>query len=304
MSGSLRTRLTTRTRQVRQTEDWSELVGTDWPDWIMDTEATDDFHSKQGRSTCRWLPEGVATESVYLKRHFRLPRWLGILATLFPNGNWSPGFGEWHHLCHGQQLGIRVPRPRAAVQYIGPWGKLQSVLVIDELRGMLPLHQAIPLAAESLSPKAFAYFKRALTRELARMSRLLHGQSVFHKDLYLCHFFLEKADIETWEQRPRSQRQLTERLVLIDFHRLGRHRLSHVWWQIKDLAQLWYSSELEQISDRDRLRYWRYYCGSKRGWWYRLLRGFVWLKWQRYRDHNLKKKRREQVQEAETRKAA
>src|SRR5262249_10031460 len=37
--------------------DWSDFVGADWPDTIMQAEVTDDFHAKQGRSTGRWVLE-------------------------------------------------------------------------------------------------------------------------------------------------------------------------------------------------------------------------------------------------------
>ena len=43
--------------------------------------------------------------------------------------------------------------------------------------------------------------------------------------------------------------------------RLAHHRWSRRFWQIKDLAQLAYSSEIEGVSAGDRLRFWRAYLG-------------------------------------------
>src|SRR5206468_1832361 len=110
---------------------------------------------------------------VYLKRHYRLPRWRGILATLFPRLGWSPGMHEWQHLEWAKAEGFPVPGAVAAGEYIGPWGRLRSFLAVEELTGMLPLHEAIPKAAAQLPPAAFARWKRGLVIELARLARAL-----------------------------------------------------------------------------------------------------------------------------------
>src|SRR4029077_19654373 len=77
------------------------------------------------------------------------------------------------------------------------------------------------------------------------------------------------------------------RVYLIDLHRLGHHRWTARLWQIKDLAQLLYSSEIAGVTARDRLRFWNHYLGAgRRGWLGRLLRLGVLAKWRRYRRHN------------------
>ena len=40
--------------------DWCDFVGAQWPDLIMQADVTDDFHSKQGRTTARWPLEAGA----------------------------------------------------------------------------------------------------------------------------------------------------------------------------------------------------------------------------------------------------
>src|SRR5262249_12080821 len=76
------------------------------------------------------------------------------------------------------------------------------------------------------------------------------------------------------------------RVHLIDFHRLGKHRWTWPVWRIKDLGQLLYSSLIEDIDDRDRLRFWRpYLCRGKRR---PLLTWCVRFKGRRYLQHNAK----------------
>lgn len=276
-------RLTHGFRRLCATPDWRDFVGDDWADTIMQTELTDDFHAKQGRSTGRWVLQALGRRlSVYLKRHYELPLSHGLGAALWPGGDWSPAMLERRNLEWARQHGIPVPRVVAAGEYLGPWGKLQSFLAIEELAQMLPLHQAIPLAARHLAPTAFRAWKIGLTHEIARLTRILHNHDRFHKDLYLCHFFVRRADIyhvPVW----------TDRVSMIDFHRMNCHTWTRLFWISKDLGQLLYSSEVEGIDARDRLRFWRAYFGRQRhtllG---KLLRRVVLMRWRRYRDHNIK----------------
>ncbi len=272
-------------RKLHATEDWPNFAGADWPDTIFQVEATDRHHVKQGRSIARWrMSVGNRTLTVYLKRHYRLPRWQGWLATLFPGSAWSPGLQEWNHLHQAAQLGLPLPRPVAAGEWIGPWGRLRSFLAVEELTGMLALHEAIPLAQASRTPKEFADWKRGLTHEIVRLTRLLHDRQTFHKDLYLCHFYIAEADIAT------TPRDWAQRVVVIDLHRLARHRCMASWWRIKDLAQLAYSSEIPGVTARDRLRFWKLYrFGLLSDRWAELMARMIRTRWHNYRRHNGKR---------------
>src|SRR5205823_15020004 len=118
----------------------------------------------------------------------------------------------------------------AAGEFVGPWGRLQSFLAVEELAGMLPLHEAIPLAAERLPPATFTVWKRGLIAEMARIARASHDRHWYHKDLYLCHFYVPEADTR------RVPPDWAGRLYLIDFHRLSRHPLTSLMFRAKDLA--------------------------------------------------------------------
>jgi hypothetical protein len=268
--------------KLRQQPDWESYVGVDWPARIMTEEVTDRFHAKQGRSIGRWTVTAADGRKlvVYLKRHYKLSRLSGLLSVLFPSKALSPGLQEWEHLAWADKLGLPVPRAVAAGEFVGPGGKLQSFLAVQELAGMLPLHDAIPLAQANLNTSAFTLWKRSLAEEMARLARLIHDKNTFHKDLYLCHFYIHSDDtkrlLEDWRNR----------VVVIDLHRLSRHRLGGIWWRVKDLAQLLYSSEIDGVTARDRLAFWRAYRGEGRR---SLLARFVRMKWKLYRSHNAKR---------------
>ena len=280
-------RLLLGTQRFQAHADWERFAGPDWQSRIMHIEATDDFHAKQGRSTGRLvLRDSDRNLAVYLKRHYQLPRWRGLMMALWPGRDWSPAFQERSRLGWAAAHGIPVPSVVAAGDWLGPLGRLQSFLAVEELTGMLALHQAIPLAGRLLDSGKFRRWKATLVAEIARLCRILHERGYYHKDLYLCHFFVPRQDtarIPDWRGR----------VHLIDLQRLRRHRLTWPFWLVKDLAQLLYSSELEGVDIRDRLAFWRAYLGDRRTTWAgRMLRRCVLLKGRRYRRHNMKHRAR------------
>ncbi|MBX9622342.1 MAG: hypothetical protein K2X82_00855 [Gemmataceae bacterium] len=267
---------------IRRAGDFHRLAGPGWPDRIMGLAVPDREHRKQGRRIGRWtLERGPDRLVSFLKRHYRLPWWRGVMATLFPSRAWSPGLQEWEHLRWAAAAGFPVPRAVAAGQYVGPWFRLQGFLAVEELAGMLPLHEAVPLAAERLAPAAFLYWKRGLTAELARLARELHRRKAFHKDLYFCHFYIREEFTRS------APADWTNRAVMIDLHRLARHPVTAAWWRAKDLAQLLYSSEVPGVTARDRVRFWRLYRGGRGGGW---LERLVRWKWRLYRRHNRRRR--------------
>ena len=283
---SLWARLRRGVRLFRRQADWDRFAGEGWPERIMEEPLTDREHKKQGRTIGRKVfADGRDTLVVYLKRHYRLSRWQGLLATLFPGSARSPGLQEWQRICWAKEQGFPVPRAVAAGQFVGPWGKLQGFLAVEELHGMLPLHEAVPRAARTLDAHSFARWKRGLVAELARLARELHRRRVFHKDLYFCHFYIPESFTRTVPADWKNQ------AVMIDLHRLARHRITGTWWQIKDLAQLLFSSEVEGVTARDRVRFWKLYRqgwpgGRAPGAW---LAPLVRWKWRLYRGHNERK---------------
>jgi len=167
----------------------------------------------------------------------------------------------------------------AVGERIGPWANLQSYLAVAELTESRELNEVLPDLARSLDGAAFEALKRRIIREMARISATMHTAGVFHKDLYLCHFFLNLRKIE------RDPRDVE--LTLIDLHRLGEHRLWADRWRWKDLGQLLFSIEgVDGATPRDALRFWKHYrklAGLRRpSWQARMIR----LKAARYSSHN------------------
>jgi heptose I phosphotransferase len=286
-SGSFWGRLLNGSRWTWIDERFRAALPADLADRVMTLESRDRYHAKQGRSTARVVfhaPSGPL--SVYLKRHFRLPWRNRVAALLDPDGAHSPGAAEWQHLQRVRALGIAVPEVVAAGERIGPWTRLQSFLMVADLVESQPLHEAIPALKHQLAPAAFGAWKRALIGRVAEITATLHRANLFHKDLYLCHFYFDTRMIE---RALASVTSSVPGLTLIDLHRLGHHPLRAGRWRRKDLGQLLFSTYgVAGIDDRDRLRFWSRYRKAvglhrARG----VVRSIV-FKAARYRAHNAK----------------
>lgn len=239
--------------RLQTTAEWLDAVKGESPDAIMDWATHGDFHTKQGRSTGRIsLRDGQL--SIYLKRHWQLPLRDRLCSKVMRSGCWTPASVEWHNLQWARQAGFHVPEPLALGEQHGPGLQLRSFLAIRELTGMLALHQAIPLAYSLMPETAFQHWKQQLLMQVAETAKRLHRLHRYHKDLYLCHFYVK---------RPVSKTMSTGPLFLIDLHRLSHHHWAGWRWQIKDLAQLYFSTwGVTGLSDDDRTLIMQQYLGA------------------------------------------
>ncbi len=181
----------------------------------MDLESRDRLHAKQGRSTARVIfhaPTGPL--SVYLKRHFESPWPARLGALIYPRESILPPRrnGSTSNGCEASASQFpRSSRP-ASRSALGNLEELPDDCRVDRLPRPQRSHArpgGRPLAREPRRLEA-----RVIT-EMARIVATLHGANVFHKDLYLCHFFV---DLE----RPPGE---APSLTLIDLHRTQEHRL-------------------------------------------------------------------------------
>ncbi len=174
-----------------------------------------------------------------------------------------------------------MPDVVAAGEMIGPGTTLKSFVMIAELTGCEAVNEALPRLAARLSRDDFEALKRRLATEIAQMTAAMHRARAFHRDLYLCHFFLSDDRL--------GDNGGPLRLSLIDLHRLSQHAIWPDWWRWKDLGQLLFSTyDVEGINDRDRSRFWRSYCRKTGIRWPRGQARMIRLRAARYRAHNRK----------------
>lgn len=150
----------------------------------------------------------------------------------------SPARREWEAVAAVRALGIATPEP---------------VLLAEE-EGLLPgrslfastaLADAQPL--DVVLPRVDFRLRRAIGRSAACLVRRLHAADLFHRDLYLCHLYLDPGGA----------------LSLIDLHRVEARLKPRTRWIVKDLAALWVSSPRGAVTRTDALRFLRAYVGAR-----------------------------------------
>ena len=160
---------------------------------------------------------------------------------------------EWHWLHRLRGLSIRVPEP-VAFGYERRAGRERRSFIVTAAVPGDSLERCVRGTADQAvvdrlnDPAA----RRALTVELARIIRRLHGAALFHRDLYLSHIFLD------------AHAPTEQALTLIDLQRIVRPRWRRRRWRVKDLAALHYSLPTASASRAQRMRFFKHYCGVKR----------------------------------------
>lgn len=128
-----------------------------------------------------------------------------------------------------------------------------SFLITDELKPVLSLET---VCAGWPEQRPTFQFKYRLLMEVARISRVLHGNGICHRDFYLCHFLLHCAQEGVVDQ---SQ---PPRLSVIDLHRaLIRPALLPRWIK-KDIAGLYFSALDIGLTRTDICRFIKAYTGQ------------------------------------------
>ena len=194
--------------------------------------------------TCFQLPDGV---TVYLKRYTRTPI-LRQLANLFDHRRRGcTAFYDGHRTEELDIAGVAVPQTIAwGCEWAGLFEK-RSFIMTREIANAHSLEERLPDCMSDFSPAA-AKRRKAFIAQVAEFVRRFHATGCRHRDLYLCHIFLDTRGT----------------LHLIDLHRVFKPLLLSERYRFKDLTQLYYSAPGQAVSRADRLRFYLYYRGKKR----------------------------------------
>jgi heptose I phosphotransferase len=207
-----------------------------------------------GRQRWRWeldVPDGGV---LYLKRYPHTPPAAQLdrlrRQTALHSRAW------WEYRQSVELAGQHVPAARAVVvveEMCGPF-ETRSAVLFEPAPGD-GLDRVWAQAAAQRAPITRGAARHALTRQLARLVAAFHHTGLCHRDLYLCHVFV---DLDPQARRPPG-------FTLIDLARTHRPRLRRLRWIIKDLAQLDSSARQSGATRADRLRFLAAYLGGGPG---------------------------------------
>jgi hypothetical protein len=228
-------------RSFRINPSFAELMarhGLDSFERIMGWVGKEVMRDVPGRLTVKMeLPGG---QVFYLKRHTR------------PNSRAvTDGPREWNNI--ETLSGCGIPCPVLVATGSGTLDRGPcSFLITAAIPGAIPLDDYLQRLYAGHGPFPDWRTKRRLIPKLASLAATLHRHGFHHKDLYLCHVFVNRRT------------PLAEPLALIDLQRLGRSRFFCRRWIVKDLAALNYSATTDFTTATDRLRFLLAYLGITR----------------------------------------
>lgn len=193
------------------------------------------FRAVKERETIRFVIDGKA---YFIKKHFGIS-WREFFKNVLRFR--MPTLGakdEWLAIKKLNELGI--PTMTLAGYGQKGWNPLtrQSFIITEEITNIYGLRDvAINWEKQSL---AFG-LKRDIILELARIARVMHTNGMNHRDFYLAHFLADKNNLT--------------KLYVIDLHRAKVHKHLALRWRIKDIAALYFSARLVNLSLTDKLRF-------------------------------------------------
>lgn len=203
------------------------------------------------RQRWRWmLKPGDGASVLYVKRYERPPwrmQWDRIWRQTARHST------AWWEFAQARRLAEANIPAAAAVGYAEHMrGCLEraSLVLLERVPGEA-FDRAWPIAERAGAPLTRGLARHDLVRRLARFVAAFHSTGSCHRDLYLCHIFV---DWSTHEAAP-------PRFTLIDLARTHRPRLRRMRWLIKDLAQLDSSARVLRLSRTDRYRFLLAYLG-------------------------------------------
>jgi heptose I phosphotransferase len=209
-----------------------------------------------GRERWRLTLDSVGgdAQSVYIKRYRRsgirdqLDRWLR-------QASWHSR--AWWEFQQSQLLREKYLNAPEAVSYAeqmaGPLEQ-SSAVVLAAVRGDAA-DRVWQRLAEQKSPLLRGIARHELIVRLARFVSAFHQTGLCHRDLYLCHIFVELDE----------QGDSPPEFAIIDLGRAFRPWLRRMRWVLKDLSQLDYSARQIGLTRADRLRGLAAYLGLERG---------------------------------------
>jgi heptose I phosphotransferase len=229
-------------------KDYAEFLhasGLDSFDDFMRLEGMVAKSAVRERLTQRLDLKGV---TVYLKKHF-FPGIREILKNLvrfrFPLG----ALNEWQALLAFHLHNIPTMTPICAGRKPLLWKiEKESFLLTDDLGDTIRLDDflkergAIPWKGKVLETK-----KRIL-ENLADITRRMHRAGINHRDYYLCHIHMDNS----------------EKLYVIDLHRVNVRDKVGKRWMVKDLAALLFSSLEVPVTHGQRLAFYKRYMQINR----------------------------------------
>ncbi len=197
-----------------------------------------------GRERWRWELPGDPPTVLYVKRYLHTPPREQFDRMWRQGRRCSRAWWEWLQSQRLSEKHLSVVRTVACAEQMRGWREVYSAAVFEAVPGDA-LDRTWTRLSQDRAPVTQAPLRHAVNRHLARYVSALHQSGTCHRDLYLCHVFVE---LDPNGSHP-------PQFTLIDLGRTHQPRARRTRWIIKDLSQLDCSARQIGATRADRLRF-------------------------------------------------
>jgi heptosyltransferase-2 len=193
-------------------------------------------------------PQRPSSTTVFMKRYDRPPVFVQLRNWLSQHKRRSCAFCELEAASTLKAAGINTPK---VISYGEQWGTLfetRSFIITEKIPEAESLERKLPDCFHKPATVENLKLRRNFIVQSAAFIRKFHETNYRHRDLYLSHIFYSDNG----------------EFYLIDLARVFGPIVLRRRFQIKDIAQVYYSAPGKHFSKTDRLRFYMAYAGQSK----------------------------------------
>jgi len=193
-------------------------------------------------------PQLLSSTTVFMKRYDRPPVFVQLRNWLSHHNRRSNALREFESAKKLTAAGINTPK---VVSYGEQWSTLfeeRSFIITEKIPDAESLERKLPDFFHSPTTTENLKLRKNFIVQSAHFIRKFHETNYRHRDLYLSHIFYGDKG----------------KFYLIDLARVFRPVVLRRRFQIKDIAQVYYSAPVKYFSKTDRMRFYMAYTGQSK----------------------------------------
>ncbi len=193
-------------------------------------------------------PEQESSTTVFMKRYDCPPVKVQLRNWLSHHNRRSEAFHEFDAIVKLTEAGINTPKVISYGEQRNALFETRSFIITEKIPDAESLERKLPDCFDGPAINEKLKQRRNFIVQAATFIRKFHETNHRHRDLYLSHIFYGESG----------------KFYLIDLARVFRPILTRRRFQIKDIAQVYYSAPGKHFSKTDRMRFYMAYSGQSR----------------------------------------